>query len=952
MSRTTALVFLLLAGTWKGQWPGASVILHWRLDNPGFNNPQAGTIEQQNTAIINGAATWNNCARFTFDFAGNTSGAIVANDGTNHVIVREQTSDKALATTWVSCQGGVCKDFDMVFWAGAPAVAAAGNGEFMSGGGIVHGPITAAGADDVLLTALDNWAQGHDYWRLSLGQEVCAGGGCAIVFSAPTTIAADGDLLGSSAVALADFNGDGRSEVVLTAIDHWMDGPDYWRFRIGSNCTSSALCTWSPIVVVESGAEALRGGGVAAAQFDANPLPDLMFVGIDTWNEGVDYWRYRIAMNCDAQGVCASLSPVQTVAGNGMYMSGGGVAVGDVDGDGFSEVAIFGIDNWDQGPDYWRYVIGRSCDGATGACTWSGLQTLDAGAAVMTGGGVTISDIDGDGNGEIVVAGIDNWDQGLDYWRYTVGTACNASTAACTWSPIRIANSGGAVLDGGGIAVFDTDADGTQDVMFSGIDQWGQGLDYWRTKTATSLQTSGLATMGNLFSPNGAAGTYDIRTIAAHEFGHAAGLGHTNSPNAIMTCDLSAGMVRHTPTCDDLQGLQQLYSTAGACGLSAVNAVDSQGATVSGGGIAIGNIDGTGSTQLIVSALDTWNRGNDYWRYSVGSGCNGGSCAWQPVQAVKAGGLILSSGGIALADFDQDGRNDIILTAIDNWDKGLDYWRFRVGTNCDAAGNCTWAGVQAVESGAAVLTGGGVAVTQLDTNPRPDVILAGIDSWNRGQDYWRYRIGMNCDGNGACTWSGIQPVAGGGLHMSGGGVAVGDIDGTGALRVVLTAIDNWDTGPDYWRYAIGSNCNGVTGACTWTPVQGANGTGNQPEMLCGSQTGKYVPNQSASMNGGGVTIADLNGNGVGDVVLSANEIFGALDYWRYTFSNGCNAATGVCNFQQTRIVPSGGEITEGGGVAIADIDADTQPDVVLTAIDAWPGKDLWRVRFVPPPCSP
>jgi hypothetical protein len=917
----------------------------WYLENPGFTGPQAGTVAQQNAAIQAGAQTWGSqgCSPFTFNFAGLTTGQKVALDDTSNVMVRNASNGNSLASTYTWTKEGFLADFDMAFWAGTPIVGITGGGTTMSGGGVALGNFDGAGLR-YIVTALDNWDAGNDYWRFAFGSG-CAGGTCT--FTPPQTVDAGGTVMSSSAVSLGDFNSDGRADVFLSGVDNWDAGNDYWRFRVGTACNATTgQCTWSPVQTLDSGATTLSGGGVAVTQLDGNPAPDVVLAGIDNWDAGDDYFRYRIGMNCTAAGVC-TWSPVQTVPGNGTTLSSGGVAAGDLDGDGVPEVLISAIDAWDAGNDYFRYVIGTACVPATGACSWSPVATVAGDGTSLSGGGVALADLSGDGRPEVIVTAVDNWDVDLDYWRFRVGTGCAPATGGCAWGPLRTAPAEGAVVSGGGLVVSDLNGDGTQDMAFVGIDNWDSGDDYWRLRVERSCSATGICVQNNPFSTTNAPGTTDIEAVAVHEFGHAAGIDHTNTPpGAVMTCSIASNSIIRNLSCDDIEGLQQHYSATGVCGASTVAGVAGDVASMSGSAVAAGTFPTAAA--VILAAVDNPPSANDAWRLSVGTGCAAtGQCTWSARVSVPTEGAAVSSAGVALADFDADGRNDLLLSGIDNWDAGNDYFRFRIGTACSAGGQCTWSPIRTVDAGATTLSGGGVAIGQLDANPRPDVVLVGIDNWNAGNDYFRYRIGMNCDGQASCTWSPIQTVDAGGTTLSGGGVALADLDGNGTLELLVAALDNWNTGNDYFRYRVGAGCSGTSGQCTWSPIQTVAPTGNLPTLLCNAVPAQGVPNAALDLVGGGVSVAAGR-----RVLFSAIGRLPGHDDFRYVVGTGCNAATGACSWTPARITSSGGADLAGGGVTSADFDGDGSPDPVLAAIDQWDsGNDYWRVRVRMNPCG-
>ena len=57
--------------------------------------------------------------------------------------------------------------------------------------------------------------------------------------------------------------------------------------------------------------------------------------------------------------------------------------------------------------------------------------------------------------------------------------------------------------------------------------------------------------------PNAGTSTFDLFTVALHEFGHTLGLGHSNFTNAVMFGSYSGA--KRTLHVDDIAGIEQIY---------------------------------------------------------------------------------------------------------------------------------------------------------------------------------------------------------------------------------------------------------------------------------------------------------------------------------------------------------------------------------------------------------
>ncbi|MBI2916501.1 MAG: VCBS repeat-containing protein, partial [Chloroflexi bacterium] len=98
-------------------------------------------------------------------------------------------------------------------------------------------------------------------------------------------------------------------------------------------------------------------------------------------------------------------------------------------------------------------------------------------------------------------------------------------------------------------------------------------------------------------------------------------------------------------------------------------------------------------------------------------------------------------------------------------------------------------------------------------------------------------------------------------------------------------------------------------------------------------------------DGGGVAIADIDGNGTLDLLVMAIDDPSGANEFRFYVGWDLNKDTGVPASwsEKTTFKPSGmGDSHQGGGVAIADIDGNGSLDLLLMAIDDPVGQNVFR----------
>jgi hypothetical protein len=100
--------------------------------------------------------------------------------------------------------------------------------------------------------------------------------------------------------------------------------------------------------------------------------------------------------------------------------------------------------------------------------------------------------------------------------------------------------------------------------------------------------------------------------------------------------------------------------------------------------------------------------------------------------------------------------------------------------------------------------GAGMAVFNLDANPRPEMILMAYDNPN-GANSFRYKIGSNLDtAGGTPSWSPFYPVADIGWEGQGADLGVFNLDGNAKPELVFMSYDN-PSGANSFRYRVVSN---------------------------------------------------------------------------------------------------------------------------------------------------
>jgi hypothetical protein len=213
--------------------------------------------------------------------------------------------------------------------------------------------------------------------------------------------------------------------------------------------------------------------------------------------------------------------------------------------------------------------------------------------------------------------------------------------------------------------------------------------------------------------------------------------------------------------------------------------------------------------------------------------------------------------------------------------------------------------------------GAGLAVADIDGDGQPDLVVLMVDAaQDQNAGYYRVGWGMDHDGNLTGGWSPWTAVPDWFTWQNdAAGVAVADVNGNGQLDLIVFMVDAPDgQNAGYYRIGWGLDAAGaVTGGWSpWTPV----------------------PDWFSWLNAGGdITVADIDGDGQLDlVVLMVDAPAGQnAGYYR---SGPLDQNGAVTAWRPWVAVPDWRFWeNQGAGVAVADLDGDGTPELLVLAID-------------------
>ncbi len=277
---------------------------------------------------------------------------------------------------------------------------------------------------------------------------------------------------------------------------------------------------------------------------------------------------------------------------------------------------------------------------------------------------------------------------------------------------------------------------------------------------------------------------------------------------------------------------------------------------------------------------------------------------------------------LAYVDLDKNGLDDVIAMAYSEED-GPNRFRYRIGYDVDARGvPAHWSPVRTGPSLGTLGQGAGLAVTDLDGDSRPEIVLMAYDN-PAGANSFRYVVGFDMDASGfVASWGPRQQVLGVGWEGAGAGLTIGNLDGDPRPDAIFMAYDD-PAGANTFRLRIAYNLN-------------ASGV---PQSVGGIIR---VGGVGHSADGAGIALGDLDADQRPDLVLMAYDNSARANTFRVKIGYNITAA-GQADWSSAPIEVAGrGWEGEGAGIALRDIDHDGMDEFTLMAYDAPGGPNAFR----------
>jgi hypothetical protein len=227
-----------------------------------------------------------------------------------------------------------------------------------------------------------------------------------------------------------------------------------------------------------------------------------------------------------------------------------------------------------------------------------------------------------------------------------------------------------------------------------------------------------------------------------------------------------------------------------------------------GAGMTIGNLDENPRPEIILMAYVEYPEKPSTFNYKIGWNVdtNGVANRWSNDKQTPGIGWEEQGIGVTLAQLDNNPRPEMIVLA--NYYDEVNPYRYRIGWNLNTRGetDCWDRDYKEVIGVGWHSVGADVAVTQLDNNPRPEMIIMVYDFAEDNFNFFRYRVGWNLDANGETTsWSTYKEILGPGGDAKGAGIAITQLDNNPRPELIFMSYDGPQDQPQFISCRVGWN---------------------------------------------------------------------------------------------------------------------------------------------------
>jgi hypothetical protein len=229
--------------------------------------------------------------------------------------------------------------------------------------------------------------------------------------------------------------------------------------------------------------------------------------------------------------------------------------------------------------------------------------------------------------------------------------------------------------------------------------------------------------------------------------------------------------------------------------------------------------------------------------------------------------------------------------------------------------------------------GANIAVADLDSDGIPELIVLRVDHPTPGQNGGFYRVGKRLDAQGNVAGWGpwIQVSDWTSVENQGAGIAVANF-GNAGLGLVVFQVEHRVPGPNIGRYRIGRRLDA------------------QGNVTGGWSNWQVVPNWTSWRDqGAAVAVADLDGDGRPELFVFHIDDFHTDNPMRsnkgfYRVGIGLAPDGTVSSWSNWFPVDWFSWFNQGAGIAVADIDGNGRPEIIIFQIDNPPQENAGWFR--------